>query len=461
MRNCAADAAHRTLPSWHVTASLPLTFDVVREMKSFLLAVVCIFMCTSMTKAQRAAGRTAEIANALWFSDSVFVRRTMYVAGGRFTAQRPKRIDERIDLAGRFIVPPYGDAHTHAFGDPTTIGSANAVHLRHGVFYAMNLLNSVTTKMSIARELVALAGVDVVLSSAALTGPRGHPILSEEMAANGWRWDSLGFYWNALLHSHKAERDSYFVIDQPDDIARQWRAIMASRPDVVKIFLLDTDQYASMRADTTRLDASGLDPSLVPAIVAAAHRSGRRVAAHIETAADFHVAVAAGVDIVAHLPGFALTNAADSARAVIASADAALAARRGIAVIPTAWLATQRRISRGDTAQIERSLRVERQNLATLRGFGVRLAVGSDGFAETATEAAFLASLGVFSAAEVLRVWTRDTPHLVFPKRRIGRLAEGYEASLLALVCDPLLNFSCTDSITYRMRRGRTLAHVE
>ena len=239
----------------------------------------------------------------------------MYVADGRFTAQRPSRFDGRIDLAGRFIVPPYGDAHTHGFGDQKTIGSANAVHLRHGVFY-----------------------------------------------------------WNALLHSHKAECDSYFVIDQPDDIARQWRAIMADRPNVVTIFLLDTENYASMRADTARLGATGLDPSPVPAIVAAAHRSGRRVAAHIESAADFHVAVAAGVDMVAHLPGFALTSAVDSVRAVIAPADAQLAAQRGLAVIPTAWHATQRRISRGDTARIERTLRVECQDLATLRRFGVRLA---------------------------------------------------------------------------------------
>lgn len=429
-------------------------------MKPLLFLTMCIFTTAPTSQAQHIRGRSAEIVNAVWFTDTVFVRKTMYVSGERFTAQRPSRIDERIDLAGRFIVAPYGDAHTHAFGDSAAITSANATHLLHGVFYAMNLLNSVSTKSSIARNLQTLAGVDVVLASAAITGPRGHPILSEEMAANGWPWDSLGYYWNALLHSRKAERDGYFVIDKSADIARQWPAIMASRPDVVKIFLLDTDRYASLRADTTRLDANGLDPALIPSIVAAAHRSGRRVAAHIETAADFHVAVAAGVDIIAHLPGLAITNASDSARAVIVSADAQLAARRGIAVIPTAWLATQRRISRGDTAQVARTLRLERQNLTTLRRFGVRLAVGSDGFAETATEAAFLASLGVFQAAEVLRLWTRDTPQLVFPTRRIGQLAAGYEASFLALACDPLANFSCTDSIAYRMRRGRTLDAV-
>lgn len=95
-------------------------------------------------------------------------------------------------MAGHFIVAPYADAHTHSFGNVASVGVASTTHVRQGVFYALNLLNSVSTRDSIARELRALAGVDVRLASAGLTGPRGHPILSEEMAANGWRWDSLG-----------------------------------------------------------------------------------------------------------------------------------------------------------------------------------------------------------------------------------------------------------------------------
>lgn len=259
------------------------------------------------------------------------------------------------------------------------------------------------------------------------------------------------------MRSRRAEGESYFVLEQKADVARKWRAIMASRPDVITIFLLNTYRYATLLADTLQLDRNGLDPLLVPSIVAAAHARGRRVAAHIETASDFHVVVTAGVDIIAHLPGLAITNAADSIRAVIAPADAKRAAERGIAVIPTAWLATLPRISRGDTAQIARTMRVQRQNLITLRQFGVRLAIGSDGFASSAREALFLMSLGMFSPADVLRLWSRETPQLVFPNRRIGRLDAGFEASFRALTCDPLASFSCTDSIAYRMRQGRPL----
>jgi imidazolonepropionase-like amidohydrolase len=432
--------------------------ETTRQLKRFLL-ILALLPVAAKTRAQQPR-RNYEITNASWFQDSVFVRRTVYVARGRFSERRPSGVLERIDMGGRFIVPPYADAHTHAFGDSSVIFASNASYLRGGVFYAMNLMNSVSTRRAIAGKLRQLAGVDVVLASAGLTGVRGHPILSEEMAANHWPWDSLSTYWPSLLKAHTAEGDSYIVLDRPEDLSRQWHTVLSGKPDIIKIFLLDTDHSASLRADTTQLDANGLDPALVPAVVAAAHQSGRRVAAHIETAADFHVAVTAGVDIIAHLPGLAIRTDTDSIRAVMSNADAELAHRRGITIVATAWLATQNRISRGDTAQIARTMRVERENLRTLLRAGVRIAIGSDGFADTATEARFLASLGVFSNATVLRLWTHDTPRLVFPSRKIGRIATGFDASFLALSCDPLTTFTCTDSITFRMRRGRPVGDL-
>jgi adenine deaminase len=155
------------------------------EMKRTLLLLLTIVVVPAHAQTQRPGTKTTEITNAEWFTGDRFVRQTMYVSGSFFTARRPAHVDQRIDLAGHYIVPPYGDAHTHAFGSPASVAAASAAHVRQGVFYALNLLNSVSTRDSIARELRTLAGVDVGLASAGLTGPRGHPILSEEMAANG------------------------------------------------------------------------------------------------------------------------------------------------------------------------------------------------------------------------------------------------------------------------------------
>jgi hypothetical protein len=63
---------------------------------------------------------------------------------------------------------------------------------------------------------------------------------------------------------------------------------------------------------------------------------------HIETAADFHHALVAGVDEIAHMPGFrgdAAVRLPDPAIFEISDADARLAARLGTVVV-TAPLAT-------------------------------------------------------------------------------------------------------------------------
>ena len=214
--------------------------------------------------------RTVALLNALWLTDTGFAPRTMYMVGGRLRTRRPARVDQGIDLTGRFVIPPYADAHTHAFSDTSALESAIDRHTRDGVLYAMNLLNANRTRRAIAARLRKAASVDVALASAGVTGVRGHPILSEEMAANGWRWDSLDAYWNALLKSHKADGDSYVVMETRDDVKRRWPTVIMEAPDLVKIFLLDTERYAALRADTLALDHNGLDPAVVPALVCSA-----------------------------------------------------------------------------------------------------------------------------------------------------------------------------------------------
>ncbi len=62
--------------------------------------------------------------------------------------------------------------------------------------------------------------------------------------------------------------------------------------------------------------------------------------------------------------------------------------------------------------------------------------------------------LGVMSNAALLRMWSHDTPAAIFPARRIGRLAPGWEASLLVLGCDPLARWECTGDIRMRIKQG-------
>jgi imidazolonepropionase-like amidohydrolase len=324
-------------------------------------------------------------------------------------------------------LPPFGDAHTHGFDNSKNIEREVATNLGAGIFYVLSLTNSIRGKQSVAAFVNKPSTIDVAYADAGLTATLGHPILSAEVTANRIPWDQLGQHWQQLLKSHTAEGDVYFVIDNMDDLKRKWPAIIRRKPDVIKIFLLDTEHFEERKKSTSTIDDKGLNPALVPEVVRRAHRSGLRVAAHVETAADLRVAVAAGVDIIARLPGLDPKAGESPSRYELTEKVARVMARKGITVIPTAWLAERLAAPKpwlsgaaamADVAQLERAKTVQRKGLKLLKSHGVRIAIGSDLFENASREAKYLEQLGTFSRSEILDMWSRTTPQLIFPRRR-------------------------------------------
>jgi len=430
---------------------------------SWALVVSAAFCVLTFSQVASTTRVNYELSGGWWFDGSAFARKRFYVVNGSFTEKKPKRVDDTIDLGDLYVVPPFGDAHTHAFDNPNDIEKVVAANLRDGIFYALSLTNSIRGKRSVAAFVNKPSSMDVAYADAGLTATLGHPILSAEVTANHIPWDQLGQHWQQLLKSHTAEGDVYFVIDDEADLMRKWPAIIGSKPDIIKIYLLDTERFEEKKKSTNTIDDKGLNPALVPSIVRRAHLSGLRVAAHVETAADVRVAVAAGVDIIAHLPGLAPKADESPARYELTESDARVMARKGITVIATAWLAERLAAPKpwlsgaaamADVAQLERAKKIQRAGLNLLKSHGVRIAIGADLFENASREAQYLKQLGVFSQREILDMWSRTTPRLIFPNRRIGRLRVGYEASFVALSCDPTTRFECVREITVRMKNG-------
>ncbi|HKR09263.1 MAG TPA: amidohydrolase family protein, partial [Gemmatimonadaceae bacterium] len=164
-------------------------------------------------------------------------------------------------------------------------------------------------------------------------------------------------------------------------------------------------------------------------------------------------------DEIGHTPGFRgneKTELPDFAPYLITDADAELAAQRGVFVITTLG---------GPATLPDSNLRVrfatlDSLNLVMLKKHHVKIAVGSDSYRTTSVpEAIWLSRLGALTNAELLRAWTETTAEAIFPGRKIGRLAPGYEASLLVLAGDPLADFSNVKRITLRMKQGE-LPHI-
>src|SRR5262249_40263113 len=156
----------------------------------------------------------------------------------------------------------------------------------------------------------------------------------------------------------------------------------------------------------------------------------------------------------------------DSLRYELTNADAALAKKKGAAVVATAWLAERLAAPKpwlsgaeaaADKAPLERARQIQRPSLQRLSQHGVPIAVRPALFEDAVREAFYLHGLGVFDNRTLLLMWSRTTPQLIFPKRRIGQLDPSYEASFLGLACDPTADFGCTRRIAIRMKQGRLL----
>jgi len=117
------------------------------------------------------------------------------------------------------------------------------------------------------------------------------------------------------------------------------------------------------------------------------------VSTHVENAADFHYAIAAGADEIAHLPFRTST--------LIGVEDAKLAAKRGIVVITTTSLVNRLRYSEAELAQV---LQAEGANLKLLYENRVRLAIGSDDVTDSSVkEIQQLQQFGVFDNLALLK----------------------------------------------------------
>ncbi len=396
------------------------------------------------------AGRVIELANGRWFDGERFVQKTLYSVGGIFAAAAPARVDSVIDLEGGYVIPPFAEAHNHNIdGDPAAL---NRKYLTEGVFYAQNPMNVLRARQRVAASINNPRGIDATFSNAGLTGPGGHP--------TGLYLRNVGR--GAMLPTDTNSTAGFlWSIADRADLDRKWPLVLASKPDFIKTLLLYSEEYDLRKNDSTYFNWRGLDPKLLPEIVRRAHAAGLRVMTHIETAADFHNALIAGADQIGHMPGFRgdeKTALPNPSRYEISDADAALAARQGTFVITTLGGVQELSLTGPDSSTRRALDRLAARNHALLKRHGVRLAVGSDTYDATSLfEAEYLHGLGVLTPAELLRMWTETTANAIFPGRKIGKLAPGYEASLLVLDGNPLVSFDNVERIRLRVKQGEIL----
>ncbi len=419
-------------------------------MKQLVISVFLALFCTSCC-AQQSNGKvlyalknsdskTMKLVNGNWFNGTDFEKKIVWVEDGLFHFKKvEKAIDTIIDLSNSYVIPPFAEAHNHNLESAYEIDKRIASYLDNGVFYVKQLSSIKKRIAPLMKHYNKPTGVDISMAHAPLTALGGHPMGIRKLYLDRGYFDGL-FNSLAALEFH-----GYVTIGNERDLERKWDSILSFSPDFIKINLLYSEEYGTRKDDGQYFGRKGLNPKLVPKIVEKAHGAGLRVSAHVETAHDFHIAVNAGVDEIAHLPE--IKNGQP-----IHEADVVMAKEKGIVVVTTISLVTKRQKNPNYDALLGNI----KYNLQMLKEGGVTLAIGSDMYNDNSVnEFKLVQDMQVFSTLELLKMWTENATKTTFPYRKVGKLEEDYEASFLVLDKNPLKDLSTVNkSIVLKVKQG-------
>lgn len=421
-----------------------------RKFITITAATICGAAIRSNFLGQQSTDAGYEFVNGLWFNGNSFQRKTFYSSGQNFTTKRPSAIKRSVDLTGKFIVPPFGDAHNHSLSGPFNVDSSIRQYLKDGIFYVKNPSNIQRDTNLIRNKLNIPQSVDAIFANGPLTAKGGHPVELYDPGAILNKVKKPG-------PSGSFEDLSYYVIDDETSLEKKWPLIVADHPDFIKTAILYSEEFEKRRDNDSYRGYKGLDPKILPLIVAKAHASKLTVSCHIETANDFRIALNAGVDEIAHMPGYYpdFSPRANLKWFSINRDDAELAAQKRITVVTTTHV-SDAELKNQD--HLKQAHEIQAKNLRLLNAAGARLALGPDVYGVTAlAEALNLHSLKVFDSLTLLKMWCETTPTSIFPTRAIGKLVDGFECSFLALEGDPLKDFTNVQRIALRVKQGELL----
>jgi imidazolonepropionase-like amidohydrolase len=347
------------------------------------------------------------LANANVWNGLAYEKRTIAIKGGKFTNDASMPVS--VDASFLYLTPPFADAHTHTIDTPR--GPNDETHKRYvgqGIFYALNP-NNIRPKGTTPPRQAGL--VELQATGGGITRTGGHPQpLYTGLAQRGF----LG-----PVKVEDLPGRAFHLADTPEAARLAVRAVKANGASIVKLYLL---HHSSKNSE-------GLSGEAFDAAVAEAKTLGLRQIVHIEDAADFRRAVAAKVTALGHMPYEAPTMERPAETYRITAGDAAAAAAAGIIVVPTATVGAMRY----DGAKLAEALAIQRHNLTMLRNAKVKLAVGADQYSlGMHDEITTLRSLALFETPEIIEMATKNGAELAFPGRKLGRIADGYEASFIA-----------------------------
>jgi imidazolonepropionase-like amidohydrolase len=348
----------------------------------------------------------------------------------------PATAAQVIDVGDVTLMPGLVDAHVHLGfdGGPGPIArmksETDAQQLILMLRSARELLGAGVTT---ARDLGARSFLDIAVRDAIASGVADGPRL---LAAARPLTPTGGHCWFMGAEC-----------DTPDELRRMVRLHHKMGADVIKVM-----STGGFMTEGTTPSAAQFSPEEMGALVAEAHRLGKRVAAHAHGREGITQAVAARVDTIEHC------SFAGPDRQYGSDFDPALAddiAAAGIYVCPTMNVHAQTLRDRfGDALE---------KVIMGLYSRGVQIIAGTDAGIDNCPHGAYvcglegLAEAGMPTAA-VLDAATMLAARALGVDDRTGSITPGKDADLIAVRGDPLTDISALHRIELVVARGRQFA---
>jgi imidazolonepropionase-like amidohydrolase len=394
------------------------------------------------------AGHLLDVRTGKTLAKQIIVIQGDKIASVGADAQIPEGA-QVVDLSNATVLPGLIDAHTHVTM-PTNFGYSRLATSapREALIGARNARVTLEAGFTTLRNVGASGFTDVALRDAINAGDVPGP----RMLVSGPALSITGGHCDNNLLPFEYHAQSGGVADGVEAVQHKVRENIKYGADLIKVCAT-----GGVLSHGDNPQASQYTLEEMKAIVADAHRLGRKVAAHAHGAQGIRWASEAGVDSIEH-------------GSYIDDAAIAEMKKNGTYLVPTLYLgdwflenAERTGASADLIAKAREVMPAARKNVARAFAAGVKVGFGTDAAVYphglNAHEFAVMVKLGV-TPLQAIQAATINDADLLGWSDKVGTIEPGKWADIVAVDGDPLADVTTLERVRFVMKGGEVVKNL-